>query len=465
MNKLRAGFGRVNVTPMLGIPVSGYYKPRHAEGMLDELEINALALSCDDDAVVLLSMDNCGINQKLIDRFVKQICEATGLPKEAVLIHATHTHTGPYLGGSGVTDEEGATFERAQEQLIVEYTQHVSRKMADAAVLALADRKSAKMGYAVGSAPNIAFVRRFRMKDGSIQTNPGVNNPNILAPIGDVDERVNVVRFDQEGGKSLVLVNFGDHPDTVGGNLISADWPGFLRRTVEQALDNTRCIFCNGAQGDVNHVNVHPKAGDFNDMFMDFDDVSRGYGHARYMGRVVAGAVLQVYDKVAYTDVESIRYARKTIRIPSQMPKPEDMEEAHRINDLHNAGKDAELPYKGMMLTTVVAEAARMVRLEHGPESFPMYLSAVAVGNVALAGIPGEPFTGIGRDIKKAPGWDLVMPMCLTNGSEGYFPMQEAYDEGGYESRSSIFAAGVAEQIIAESTAQLDTLRSGGGLC
>lgn len=459
MNKLFAGFSRVNVTPMLGIPVSGYFKPRFAEGVLDELEINALALSCDDDAVVLLSMDHCGINQKLVDRFVAKICEVTGLPKEAILIHATHTHTGPFLGEIGDEYEEGAVFEKQEEHLIAEYTRFVTRKMADAAIMALADRKPAKMGYAVGNAPNIAFVRRFRMKDGSIQTNPGVNNPNILAPIGDVDERVNVVRFDQEGGKSLVLVNFGNHPDTVGGNLLSADWPGFLRRTVEQALDNTRCIFCNGAQGDVNHVNVHPKAGDFNDMFMDFDDVSRGYGHARYMGRVVAGAVLQVYDKVAYTDVESIRYARKTIRIPSQMPKPEQMAEAHRINDLHVAGKDDELPYQGMMLTTVVAEAGRMVRLEYGPEDFPMYLSAVAVGNVALAGIPGEPFTGIGRGIKEAEGWDLVLPMCLTNGSEGYFPMQEAYDEGGYESRSSNFEAGVAEQIIEQSTAQLDSLR------
>ncbi len=458
MNNLQAGFARVNVTPMLGIPIRGYYKPRFAEGVLDDLEINALALSCGADTVMLLSMDHCGINQKLVDMFTGSITRATGLPPEAILIHATHTHTGPSMVVP-TGDDKGSRFGDGENPLVLEYTQAVAHKMADAAVLALADRKPAKMGYAVGNAPNIAFVRRFRMKDGSIQTNPGVNNPNILAPIGEVDERVNVVRFDQEGGKSLVLVNFGDHPDTVGGSMISADWPGFLRRSVEQALDNTRCIFCNGAQGDVNHVNVHPKAGDFNDMFIDFDDVSRGYGHARYMGRVVAGAVMQVYDKVAYTDVDSIRYARKTIRIPSQMPKPEDIAQAHRINDLHNAGKDAELPYKGMMLTTVVAEAARMVRLEQGPESFPMYLSTVAVGNVALAGIPGEPFTGIGRGIKEAQGWDLVMPMCLTNGAEGYFPMQEAYDEGGYESRSSNFAPGVAEQIIAESTAQLDALR------
>ncbi len=449
MNQLKAGFARVNVTPPLGIPIRGYYKPRFAEGVLDELEINALALSCGEDAVVVLSMDHCGMEQTLSDRFAAQVSRATGLPKEAILIHATHTHTGPSLA---VEDER-------EPGLVEQYIQLLDHKFADAAVLALADRKPAKMAWAVGQAPNIAFVRRFRMRDGSIRTNPGVNNPDIVAPIGDVDERVNVLRFDREDGENLVLVNFGNHPDTVGGNLISADWPGFARRTLEKALDNTRCIFCNGAQGDVNHVNVHPELGYLNDMFMDFDDVSRGYGHARFMGRVVAGAVLQVYDKAAYTDVDSIRFGQRCIRIPSQLPKAEDMEEAHRINDLHNAGKDDELPYKGMMLTTVVAEAARMVRLEHGPEDFSMTLSAVAIGNVVLAGIPGEPFTGIGRSIKEAEGWDLVLPMCLTNGCEGYFPMKEAYDEGGYEARSSNFEAGVAERIIKQSTALLDSLR------
>ena len=50
--------------------------------------------------------------------------------------------------------------------------------------------------------------------------------------------------------------------------------------------------------------------------------------------------------------------------------------------------------------------------------------------------------------IKDTEGWKAIMPCCLTNGSEGYFPMQEAYDEGGYEARSSIFKAGVAERLI-----------------
>lgn len=436
MNHLKAGFSRVDVTPMLGIGMAGYYVPRKADGVLDPLEINALALGCGDSKVVLLSIDHCGIGKEVLTPMRRHVCDVTGLPFEAVYIHATHTHTGPFLNPDPT------------EPLEIEYTQTVTRKMADAARLALADMLPAKMGYGIGNAPNIAFVRRFRMKDGSVRTNPGVDNPDIVAPIGDVDERVNVLRFDQEGGKSLVLVNFGDHPDVVGGCKISADWPGFLRKTVEKTLDNTRCIFFNGAQGDVNHVNVHPRGGYLNDMFMDFDDVARGYKHAQYMGRVVAGGVLQAYDKVKYVEVDRICFAQRLLQVPANLPQPEQMDEAKRIHALHTVGRDAELPYSGMMLTTVVAEAARMVRLQHGPEAFEMPLSAVAIGPVALFGLPGEPFTGIGRALKEAKGWELVLPTCNTNAKEGYFPMLECYEEGGYEAGSSNFKAGVAELII-----------------
>ena len=459
MNKLQAGFSRVNVTPPLGIPIVGYYKPRFAEGVLDELEVNALALAVEDKKVVLLSVDNCGFSETVANSYREHICEATGLPADCVFLHATHTHTGPSTCPTYdkdlvlLSDYEG-------HPLLPEYFYFLRRKLADAAVLALKDLKPARMGWAVGDAPKVAFVRRFRMKDGKVRTNPGVGNPDILHPIGDVDERVNVLRFDRKGAETILLANFGNHPDSVGDSLISGDWPTLFRHRLEKALDNVKSILFNGAQGDVNHVNVNAKGGDFNDTFHDFDDVDRGYGHARHMGNVVAAAVLQVFDKVTYTDVESIRTLEKTFHIPSSMPTAEDAKQAHIINDLHMAGRDEELPYEGMELTTVVAEAARMVRLEHGPESFPMNFLGIAVGNVALFGIPGEPFTGVGRGLKEAQGWDLVLPCCLTNGCRGYFPMIDAYEEGGYEARSSSFKAGSAELIVREGCELLSKLRA-----
>ena len=447
MNKLNAGFGRLNIDPPMGIPIGGYFIPRHAERILDSIEINALALEAEGRRLILLSMDQCGMLTPVVSSLRAHVSEVTGVELENVFLHATHSHTTPAIS----TD--------SKNPLQQEYYQLILRRMGDAARFALADLRPARMGWAVGRADKVSFVRRYRMKDGSVRTNPGIGNPDVLQPIGEVDKRVNVLRFDREGADTIVLVNFGLHPDTIGGNNISADWPGMLRRTVEKSIDDTKCIFFNGAQGDVGAGNVFAKGGDLNDLTRDFDNVFRGYGHTRHIGRVLAGAVLQVYDKVNYVDVERLASLQKVIQAPSNMPWPEDMELAHKYNELHKAGRDSEIPFEGMELTTVVAEAARMCRLEHGPEHFELTLSGLAIGPVAFLGIPGEPFNGVGVGLKQAEGWDMVLPCCQANGREGYFPMKDSYDEGGYEARSSSYKAGIAELLIAEGTKVLDAMR------
>lgn len=438
MKKLEVGFSRIVINPPMGIRIAGYYVDRFAKGVLDDLEANAVAISCGDKKVLLIAVDHCGLVKPILDVYRSEISKNTNVPMDAIYIHSTHTHTGPML------------LPETDDVLINEYKQTLCEKLIEVSKCALADLKPAVLGYGIGNAPNIAFIRRFRMKDGSIRTNPGVNNPDIKEPIGEVDERVNVLRFDRENAPSVVVVNFANHPDTVGGELISGDWPTLTRHTVEKVLDDVKCIFFNGAQGDVNHVKVFPTSGDFNGMFNDFDGCSRGYAHTKYMARVVTGAVLQVFDKVNYIPVNSIDYVQKIVQIPSNKPTAEEMPLAHKYNDLHNAGRDDEIPFKAMMLTTVVADSARKVRLENAPDTFPMLFSAVRIGSVAMFGIPGEPFTGVGRGLKETSGYDLILPTCNTNAKEGYFPMKDAYKEGGYEAKASNFKEGVAEKIIEE---------------
>ena len=452
MNNLKVGFSRVDVTPMRGVGISGYTIPRNVEGILDNLNASAVALEAGGKKAIIISIDNLHISTPICDKYREMIAKATGISPEAVFMHCTHTHTGPY-----VDPTKGLAVNTAA--LVQEYQDFLGKRLSDVAAEAFEDLKAAKMGIAVGHAPNIAFVRRFRMKDGSVKTNPGVDHPDILAPIGDVDERVNVIRFDREGKETVVIGNFGNHPDVVGGTKISADWPGLTRRMVEKCIDNTKCIFFNGAQGDVNHVNVHPKAGDFNDMFNDFDGCSRGYGHSRHIARVVTGAIMSVYDKVEWLENTELRYMQKIVDVDANKADPKDLPLAHKYHELHLAGRDDEIPYKAMMLTTVVAAAARMVRLENGPDTFPMLFSSIAIGDVAFFGLPGEPFTGIGRGLKEAPGYKMILPTCNTNTKEGYFPMKDSYDEGGYEAGTSNFKAGTAERIIEEGLKILADLR------
>ena len=92
------------------------------------------------------------------------------------------------------------------------------------------------------------------MKDGSVQTNPGRYNPDVKEPLGFPTEDVKLIKLERCGGDDIFLVNFGTHPDVVGGELICADWPGFLRSTIEKTFDNVKCMVLLGVQGDVNHA-------------------------------------------------------------------------------------------------------------------------------------------------------------------------------------------------------------------
>ena len=315
--------------------------------------------------------------------------------------------------------------------------------------MALADLKPARMGFMVGKAPDrIAYIRRYKMKDGSTWTCPPINDPNIDHPIGTLDQRVNVLRFDREGAESIVLLNYGLHADTVNGEYISADWPGWLKKTLNKALDGVKCIVFPGAEGDVGSTNVHPLPGDMNDTEISFDNEMKSPGMARFVGRALAGTVLQVYDKVAYVDVDDIDIIHKELVVPANVPKPEDMPRAREYKRLHEEGRDDLIPYTAMELTTVVAEALRMCRMENGPKDIHLVLTGLKIGSVAFVGIPGEPFTEIGVGIKDTDGWDMILPCALTGASQGYFPNRSAFDEGGYEARTSSYTATIAEDII-----------------
>ncbi|MBR7095439.1 MAG: hypothetical protein IKC73_04395 [Clostridia bacterium] len=452
MKDFQVGYASVDITPPLGSAINGYYVPRYAKGILDPLTASALALTLGEQTVVLMSIDNCLFSRAFVHRCNKAIEKATGLSGDCVMITATHTHTGPFC--------EPTTMFETDDAPILAYGEFLVSRVADAVALALDDRHPARMGYIVGTAPErVAYIRRYKMKDGTTMTCPPIDDPNIDHPIGTLDQRVNVLRFDREGAPTVILMNYGLHADCVNGELLSPDWPCEMAKTLEKALDGVKTMFISGAAGDVGSTNVHPKDGDMNDTEISFDNEMKSPGMARFVGRALAGTVLQVYDKVKYVPVERLKIQKREIAVAANVPAREDLPRAHEYKRLHDMGRDDLIPYSAMELTTVVAEALRMCRLENGPESFPMDLTGVVIGEVALLGIPGEPFTDIGVGIKKTEGYGLILPCALSGGYEGYFPMQSAYDEGGYEARTSVFRAGVAETIVKEGRTLLTDMK------
>ena len=441
MNNLKIGYAQVNINPQLGIGIEGYYVPRYAKGFLDDMYASALALQCGDKTVIMVSTDHIGFG-KQFPRYRQAIADAAGLPLENIYLVCTHTHTGPFvIPGFGFAQPE---------EPVHKYADFMEIRLRDAAKLALADLRPARMGFIVGYAPErVAYIRRYKMKDGSTFTCPPIDDPNIDHPLGELDQRVNVLRFDQDNGQTIVLYNYGVHVDCIGGELVSPDFPGWVRKTLDKALDGVKAIYFPGAQGDVGSTNVHPRGGDMNDTEISFDNEMKSPGMARFVGRALAGTILQVFDKVEYIDVDKLNILHKVVQVKSNKPTPQDdMQKAHLYKQLHAEGRDNEIPFEAMQLTTEIAKANRLCRLENGPDFFELHLTGLQIGDVAFVGFPGEPFTDIGRQTKTAEGWKLILPCCITNGYMGYFPTKDAYDEGGYEANTTNYHSSVAETLV-----------------
>ena len=80
--------------------------------------------------------------------------------------------------------------------------------------------------------------------------------------------------------------------------------------------------------------------------------------------------------------------------------------------------------------------------------SFEFTLTALRIGDTVLAGLPGECFSEIGRRIEGEYNVGNIVVCCLTNGGDSYFPTSRAYDEGGYEARTSRLAKGGDDVIV-----------------
>lgn len=440
---MKTGFSKICITPPIGVPMRGYYEKRITKGILDDLYATAVSFFDGEKRAIILAVDVCVMSNAQAIKARKQISDTTGVDFDAIFINCSHTHTGPAIEADCLGEKTNC-----------EYDSFFFEKLSEVTNKSLLDMKESSFYFGHGSADGISFVRRYRMKNGSVQTNPGVGNPNIAHPLGTPDETVSYLKIERENAENIVFVNFGTHADTIGGEFISGDWPSFLCKTVEAVFENTKCVFLTGSQGDVNHINPTPSENEKRGLdYNTFDGVPRGYEHAKYMGRKVAAAVIAGLDKAEHIDCNKITYGEKELEFPSNQEN-EKILDSKRILELHASGKDVELKLEKMELTTLVAEAERIVSLKDGPEKFVYTVIALKIGDFVFAGLPGECFVDIGRTIKSKYGSKPIFVCCLTNGGDSYFPTSAAYDEGGYEARSSELKKG-GDKLLIEGFIQL----------
>lgn len=440
MTELKAGFARIDITPPLGVTMAGYPEVRHADGILDPLLATAVAFDNGCDRAVVLSLDLVGMNMALMAQLRSQIADAAGIKMDGVFIHCTHTHTGPTVS------EDADRLEPGNQ----EYMVHLRKKLQDVAVIAIQDLKPAEMFYTHGEVKDVAFVRRFLLKNGKYRTNPGFQCPDVECAMGEPDEMSSLVIIKRENAPEIGIVHFQVHPDVIGGTKFSADFPKFVRDTYEQMVENSYCMYINGAQGDTNHVDIR----------LGEDSCRGGYQRSRYMGRKIAMSVVSNYPLAKPLSGCEIGYTQKSIVVKYNKGRPEQMEDAlYTVKIFKEQGREAALPRNtGVKNIRSFWEARRIVELANYPDEKELRVTALRVGDLVLAGFPGEPFTDIGRAIKTNSKFTLTLPVCAANGYEGYYPMLSVYSEGGYEFNTARYVAGVAEALIEASTEIVNAL-------
>jgi len=93
---LYAGVGETNITPPPDVWMAGYsLRSSPAVGVHDDLFARALVLDDGEFRMGLVAMDLVSLDFELVQRIREGVSAQAGIPGEALLLNATHTHGGP----------------------------------------------------------------------------------------------------------------------------------------------------------------------------------------------------------------------------------------------------------------------------------------------------------------------------------------------------------------------------------
>jgi len=454
---LRLGTAAVKITPPRGAPMAGYYGVRGNQGVLDDLYAKAAVLDDGRTTVAMVTCDLIGLTRPLVIEARRIIAEKTGIPADCVMISATHTHTGPVVIGESELDDMTSGGSRLSR----DYAEQLPKWIAQAVEQANGFRKPARISYAQENESGMSFIRRYWMKDGSVGWNPGKLNPNIIRPIGTIDPQVNVVYAETLGNSSEIAdqmnadgslhaaessskplwtyVNFGNHLDTTGGLLISADFPATLAlRLADYKGPEMLTMFANGALGNVNHFDIHSSVSQTSPE------------EAKRLGTILAAAVLKSYMRLENVEDTTLRVRREVVQL---RPAPFTDEELRAAREI--AASDGQ---KGTFIEQVKAYRVIDVATRNGkPYEVDVQVFALGPG-IAWVALPGEPFAALGQNIKTASPFRQTNIVALANSGSGYVPNCSAYAEGQFEVVGARYAVGAGELLVATAIRLLNEL-------
>jgi hypothetical protein len=383
---LRAAAVKVDITPDSPQWLLGY-QARQSNGVHDRIYHRVLALEAQGTQFYLISSDICLFSPTLHDSVTRELQKSTGIDPAHVWWSVTHTHAAPEIGPP---DMYKVLLGRSDHEWDRAYTKTATDALIDA-VRRTRDRlEPARIAF--GSGLSMANInRRARDVDGRISL--GLN------PDGPVDRTFNLIRVDRPDGSPIALVaNYAMHGTVMSGqNLkISGDAPGVVAAYLEEKLGGT-VLYVNGAAGNIAPIySVYPDASSghlsqFNVLLGD---------RIRDAVAALPAGTSRVTMKLGETVVETLR-------------KP-------------------ELTWPDELAAYSAPGARPGIRLP---------LKFIALNDTVIWSAPVEMFCEIALDVRARSPFSRTFYFGYTNGWFGYLPTAKAFEEGGYEPRTSPFTA------------------------
>jgi hypothetical protein len=405
------------ITPDIGAELSGFIaRVEPMRGVHDDLLAKAMVWAEDAslaNAAALVTLDVVDIEGEMVAAIRKQAEALSGIPGERIGVTCTHTHGGP----ATMPDRRLGRADRA-------YLDRVVALAAEAVTEAARAIEPVVFTWAVGTEPTVGKNRRI--------------------PGGIIDPAVPVIRFQRaDGTVTALLVSYGCHPVTLGPNnlLATADYPGYVRRTLETVYPGASVHFVTGCCGQVNNGHTSRDGDKGRGM------VWRTYGEAERIGRAVAGAALQAAEQPARLEAAmpvldvpvehaTIRTTRREIELHFLPPPPADEVAAlvsRWTRELREAEANDATPPGEIARLKVYLAWAEEVSAGSVASSASAEVMTIALGDITIVLLPGESFVEFGLEIKERGGSERIVTLAYANGRPGYIPHRSAYPAGGYE--------------------------------
>lgn len=425
-NCFKAGFGYANITPTQdGLPMAGYSDGRKSEGYMTYLEARAVAVRDENGEILLfVTADISFIRRKFGTMVMEKITEQLGIPEDHIILSGTHTH--------GSIDTEAG-----DQKGVAEYNAMASDGMVEAARLAIADLKPAKLYVGTAITEGLNFVRRYWMDDGSFTSDnfPGTGT-TVVTHETEPDCEMVMMRFVREGGKDILVSNFQAHPHLEGKfTSVSAETVGAIRDALETEFD-VHSLHWQGAAGNLNSKSRIPGE-------------TRTQDRKEY-AQLMIGYVKEVWDDMRPVSTGPIQVVSRDYEAIIDHSRQHLLPQAQQVMAYYNEGHTAEecKPLANSLGLVSYHQAMRIVWNAENGYSFDAELIAWSFGDVSGIVTEYELFDTAGMFIKdNSPFEQTFIIGYAYPGTGSYIPTAEGFANGGYERDSCRYVSGTLEEM------------------